>query len=88
MRWGGGRNPPPPPPPPPPSPPPPPPPPPPLWETVQGAPLPTLKEIETLEETSTHDVKLKKGEEYVETCEDDKDDVYEFDSDYSERNDC
>ena len=68
--------------------PPPQPPPQPLWKTLQGESLPTLKEIETLEETSTHDVKLKKGEEYVETCEDDEDDVYEFDSDYSERNDC
>ena len=55
----------------------------PVW--FQGEPLPTLKETETLEETSTHDVK---GDEYVETCEDDEDDIYEFDSDYSEDNDC
>ena len=58
-----------------------------MW-TPQGEPLPTLKEIETLEETSTHDVKLKKGDEYVEICEDDEDDIYEFDSDYSEDDDC
>ena len=31
-------------------------------------------EIETLEETSKRDVKLEKGEKYVETCEDDEDD--------------
>ena len=57
-----------------------------MW--FQGEPLPALKETETLEETSTHDVKSKKGGEYVETCEDDEDDIYEFDSDYSEDNDC
>ena len=57
-----------------------------MW--FQGEPLPTLKGTETLEETSTHDVKLKKGDEYVETCEDDEDDIYEFDSDYSEDDDC
>ena len=57
-----------------------------MW--FQGEPLPALKETETLEETSTHDVKSKKGAEYVETCEDDEDDIYEFDSDYSEDNDC
>ena len=57
-----------------------------MW--FQGEPLPTLKGIETLEETSTHDVKLKKGDEYVETCEDDEDGIYEFDSDYSEDDDC
>ena len=44
-----------------------------MW--FQGEPLPTLKEIETLEETSTHDAKLKKGDEYVETCEDDSDEI-------------
>ena len=58
----------------------------PVW--FQGEPLSTLKETETLQETSTHDVKLKKGDEYVETCEDDEDDIYEFDSDYSEDDDC
>ena len=57
-----------------------------MW--FQGKPLPTLKEIETLEERSTHDVNLKKGDEYVETCEDDEDDIYEFDSNYSEDDDC
>ena len=46
------------------------------------------KTTSNFEETSTHDVKLKKGDEYVETCEDDKDDIYEFDSDYSEDDDC
>ena len=35
-----------------------------MW-TPQGEPLPTLKEIETSEETSTHDVKMKKSDEYV-----------------------
>ena len=35
----------------------------PVW--FQSEPLPTLKAIETLEETSTRDVKLKKGDEYV-----------------------
>ena len=44
-----------------------------LWKSIlsarfQGEPLPTLKAIETLEETSTRDVKLKRGDEYVETC--------------------
>ena len=58
----------------------------PVW--FQGEPLQTLKEIETLEETSTHDIKLKKGDEYVETCEDDEDDIYEFDSDHSKDDDC
>ena len=57
-----------------------------VW--FQGKPLPTLKEIEALEETSTHDVNLKKGDEYVETCEDDQDDIYEFDCDYSGDDDC
>ena len=33
-------------------------------------------EIETLEETSKRDVKLEKGEKYVETCEDEEDDIY------------
>ena len=37
-----------------------------------------------MEETSTHNIKLKKGDEYVETYEDDEDNIYEFDSDYSE----
>ena len=58
---------------------------------IQGftvVPLPTLKEIKTLEEKSTRDVKFKKGDECVETCEDDEDDIYEFDSDYSEDDDC
>ena len=54
----------------------------------QGEPLPILKEIKTLKETITHDVKLKKGDEYVETCEVDEDDIYAFDSDYSEDDDC
>lgn len=31
-----------------------------------------------------HDIKLKKGDDYAETCEDDGDNIYEFDSDYSE----
>ena len=53
-----------------------------MWFQVD--PLPTLKEIETLEETSTRDVKLKKGDEYWETREDDEDDMYEFDGDCSE----
>ena len=47
----------------------------------QGDWLPTLKEIETLDETSTRDVKLKKGEEYAETREDDEDNIYKFNSD-------
>ena len=58
----------------------------PVW--FQGDPLPTLEEIETLEKISTHDVKLKKGDEYVETRENDEDDIYEFVSDYSEGDDC
>ena len=57
----------------------------PVW--CQGDPLPTLKEIETLEETSTHDVKLRKGDEYAETHKD-EDNIYKFDSDYSEDDDC
>ena len=58
----------------------------PVW--CQGDPLPTLKEIETLEETSTRDVKLKKGDEYAETHEDYENNIYQFDSDYSEDGDC
>ena len=57
-----------------------------MW--FQGEPFPTLKESETSEEASTGDVKLKKGEEYMETCEDDEDDIYKFESDYSESGDC
>ena len=33
----------------------------------QDEPLPTLKEIETLNEASARDTKLKKGDEYMET---------------------
>ena len=57
-----------------------------MW--FQGEPFPTLKESETSEEASTGDVKLKKGEEYMETCEDDEDGIYKFESDYSEGGDC
>ena len=53
----------------------------------QGEPHPILNEIKTLQKIITHDVKLKKGSGYVETCEDDEDDIYEFDSDYSEDDD-
>ena len=44
----------------------------PIW--FQGEPLSALKKIETLWETSTYDVKLKRGDE--------------FGSDYSENDDC
>lgn len=57
-----------------------------MW--FQGDQLPTLKEIETLEETSTRNVKLKTGDEYEETREDDEDNVYKLDSDYSEDDHC
>ena len=32
--------------------------------------------------------KRVKNIEYMETCEDDEDDIYKFDSDYSEGGDC
>ena len=57
-----------------------------VW--FQGEPFLTLIEIETLEETRTRNVKLKKGDEYVETCEDGEDDIYGFDSGYNEDDDC
>ena len=57
-----------------------------MW--FQGDQFPTLKEIETLEETSTRNGKLKTGDEYAETREDNKDNVYKLDSDYSEDDHC
>ena len=57
-----------------------------MW--FQGDQFPTLKEIETLEETSTRNGKLKTGDEYAETREDDKDNVYKLDSDYREDDHC
>ena len=57
-----------------------------MW--FQGDPLPTLKEIENSEETSTSVVKLKKSDENGENHENDEDGMYKFNSNYSKDDDC
>ena len=54
---------------------------------VSRWPLPTLKEIENSEETSTGDVKLKKSDENGENHENDEDGIHKFNN-YNKDDDC